>query len=224
MDPCINIPYLGLADPVAAATHLVGALASGASLAPLLWRAGDDPWRRGTVSVFGASMVLLYCASTAYHTVAAGASKSLLRQLDHASIYVLIAGTFTPVVGNLLRGRLRVSILTLVWTLAVFGIVLKVFFFEGTPEGIDMALYLGMGWVGLVPFAAIAFARTHSPGALALIPSGAVFYTLGALSELFGWPVFVPGVFGFHEVFHLAVMAASVCFYVFVLRHALPRP
>ncbi|MBI3724841.1 hemolysin III family protein [bacterium] len=220
MDPCRNVPFLGVSDPFAAASHLVGFLAADGVVAPLWKRSSGSAWRRTTVVVFAASMLLVYAASTAYHTVGSEPAKGILRRFDHASIYVLIAGTFTPIVGNLATARFRAWVLATVWAAAVCGVLLKTCFFGATSEAVDTSLYLAMGWFGVVP--SVPILKTRSLGAAAFIAGGAGFYTLGALSELFGWPILVPGVFGFHEVFHLFSMAASACFFGFVLRYVVP--
>jgi channel protein (hemolysin III family) len=221
MDPGTFTPWLGISDPVAAGTHLLGAIASLAGSVQLWRRTPGDLWRRFTVSVFTASMFLLFCASTAYHTAFPGPLKLGLRHFDHASIYVLIAGTFTPIVGNLVRGSFRTLVLGTVWSLAVAGVVLKLFFFDSVPEWLDTTIYLSMGWFGVVPFFRIW--RDH--GALRpvlFILAPALTYSAGAVCELYGWPVIVEHVFGFHEVFHVCVLVASALFYLFVLEHVTP--
>lgn len=209
-----------MGDPISAGTHLLAALGFGAALVPLWKRTEGDPWRRLTALTFGMSAILLFTASTAYHSAAYGTPlKALLRQYDHASIYVMIAGTFTPIVGNMYRGFFRGFILGVVWTLALSGIVLKLWFFGSTPEWVDVVLYLGMGWFGVIPCAPLLWKLPRA--ATAFIGTAAVAYTVGALCELEGWPTLAPGVFSFHEVSHLTVMLANACFYVFIFRYTL---
>ena len=224
MDPVHNIPFMGMADPASATTHGLAAAGAAVALVPLWRGTAGDPWRRFTCVVFGVSNLLLFSASTAYHAAGEQALKLSLRRFDHASIYVLIAGTFTPIAGNLIRGRFRAVVLGIVWALALAGIVLKTCFaFGATPEWVDVAFYLGMGWFGAVPCYPIL--KRLPLSATGLILGGAFCYSIGALVELFGKPVLIERVFSFHELFHLAVMIASVCFYLFVFRHVLlPLP
>ena len=200
MDPCRNIPFLGVADPVAASTHLLGALAACAGGASLWRRSTGDGWRRITLMVFAASMVTLYVASTAYHTIGVEPSRSLLRRLDHAAIYILIAGTFTAIAGNLVANPLRTRILVIVWGFAACGVVLKTSFFGATSEAVDVSLYLGMGWFGVVPVASVV--RTHTVRACAPVFGAGAFYTLGALAELFRRPVVAEAGSGFNGDLH----------------------
>jgi hemolysin III len=211
---------LGVGDPIAAGTHALATLAAAWSLVPLWLRSAGSSWKRISVMVFGLSNVALFAASAAYHTATDPVLKDTLRHIDHAVIYVLIAGTFTALSGNLNAGKLRLVVLTTIWSLAAVGIVLKVFFFEGVPEWLDVAYYLTMGWLGIVPTVPIMLSRGIR-SAIGIV-GAALFYTLGAICELQGWCDVAPGIFGHHEVFHLAVMAASACFYTTVFKYVLP--
>jgi len=215
-----NIPWLGLDDPIAALTHLFAAVAAIFVIAPLWRRSTGKPWRRMSVLVFGVSTFVLFTASGSYHA-ASGPLKASLRRLDHASIYVLIAGTFTPVVAHLTSGWVRSRVLTWIWGFAAAGVVSKLLFFGALPDWVDTLLYLAMGWLGVIP--AIPIARARRYGVLGWMGLGAVLYTVGALAELFRWPVIVPRVFGYHEIFHLAVMGGSAAFLSLILRHIVPR-
>jgi len=215
-----NIPWLGLSDPVAALTHLAAAALAGGAIVRLWTRSTGDPARRLSVLVFGVSTLVLFLASGSYHAVFEP-WKTPLRRLDHAAIYVLIAGTFTPVVAHATTGRLRTTVLGVVWALAACGVVVKLAFFGVLPESVDTILYLAMGWLGLVPAYPIVRARLF--GVAFWLALGAIAYTLGALCELFHWPSIVPGVFGSHEVFHIAVIAGSASFLALVLRHVVPK-
>jgi channel protein (hemolysin III family) len=216
-----NIPWLGLSDPVAALTHLAAAALAGGAIARLWTRSTGDPARRISVLVFGVSSLMLFLASGSYHAVFEP-WKTPLRRLDHAAIYVLIAGTFTPIVAHATRGHLRAWVLAVVWALAACGVVVKLAFFGLLPEAVDTSLYLVMGWFGLVPAYPIVRARMY--GVAFWLALGATAYTFGALCELFRWPVLVPGVFGPHEVFHIAVIGGSAAFLALVLRHVVPHP
>ncbi len=215
----MNVPLWGIADPVSAATHLFGLSASGAAGISLWRRARSCTMRRTSTAIYALSSSLLYLASTAYHTWGLEPERATLRRLDHAMIYVLIAGTYTPIVGHLVRDPLRRIVLTTVWLLAILGVIGKLFFFGLAPEWLDTVIYVAMGWFGIVPFGHVVRARSFR--AALWLPLAGVLYSFGALSELFGWPIFAKGYFGFHEVFHLAVLGGSACFYAFVCRHVL---
>ncbi len=215
-----NVPWLGLSDPVAALTHLIAAALAAGAIIQLWTRSRGSPARRVSVLVFGASMFVQFLASGAYHAVSEP-WRTPLRRVDHAAIYVFIAGSFTPVVAHLPGGRWRGSVLGFVWVLAACGIVLKLAFFDVVAEPVNTILYLTLGWFGVVP--AYGIVRAGRFDLVRSFALGGGAYTLGSLSELFRWPVIVPGVFGFHEVFHLAVIAGSAVFLAMVLGHVVPR-
>lgn len=216
-----NIPFLGLSDPASALTHLLAAVAAVWATARLWVNTTGVPARRVSVLVFALSSLLLFLASGVYHA-AFEPWKSALRRVDHAAIYVLIAGTFTPVVAHLNRGWFRAVVLSSVWGFAALGVALKLFFFGVVAEWVDTGLYLAMGWFGVVPAVPYAFARMW--GVLGWMVLGGACYTVGALCELVRWPTLVPGVFGPHEVFHVAVLGGSAAFLSLILRHVAPRP
>jgi channel protein (hemolysin III family) len=175
------------------------------------------------VAVFAASAVALLVASASYHTLTRGvAVRDLLQRLDHAAIFVLIAGTFTPVHTNLFRGLWRWGMLAIVWLLALGGITLKAVYFGGVSETVGMMMYLGMGWLGIVSGTALAFRSGLRHVAPRLL--GGVAYMLGAVAEYPRWPVVVPEVIGWHEMFHVAVLAGLGMHWWFVWSIADARP
>jgi len=212
VDPQDNIHLAGIADPVAAGTHFVAFLAMLGGSRALLARTVARPYARTLAFIYALATLAQYAASTVYHTW----HGMLLRRVDHASIYILIAGTFTPIAGLQLSTVPRSLILVASWSFAVAGVVLKLFFFDSVSEGVDTALYLGAGWFGAVP--TLFIWRRGERRTTAWIVFGAVVYSIGALCELFGWPRLVPGVFNFHEVFHLCVMLAGASMFVAVWR------
>src|SRR5262245_11054460 len=183
-------PALGLRDPVASLTHLFGFLAA-VYFTALLWRlARGDRARQLSVLCFGLSMCLLYGASVAYHAVQRPQSLiDSFRRLDHSAIYVLIAGTYTPIYAVLLRGQARAAMLALMWGLAAAGVVCKWVLPIGAYE-LSVALYVGMGWAGL--FSVVGLVRAAGWKAIAFGTLGGVFYTLGGVCDALRWPVIHP--------------------------------
>jgi channel protein (hemolysin III family) len=216
------VSILGAADPIAAGTHAVGALAAALAIGPLWRRSAGSSWRRLTAIVFALSMLLLFAASATYHLLPPGTAKRVLQRIDHGAIYLLIAGTYTPIVGNLATRRLRAVTLIAVWFVAICGIVFKAVLFGVAPDYLDVLLYLTMSWLGAIPF--IPIVRKQSRDAVTWIVAAAFLYTAGAMFEVFEWPPLAGGVFGHHEAFHCAVLGAAYCFYRYVLEHALALP
>jgi hemolysin III len=215
LEPQNNIHMAGAADPVAAGTHLLAFLGMLGGWKALARRTVARPYERALVLVYSFSILVQYAASTVYHV---SEHDPLLRRVDHATIYVLIAGTFTPLTGLMVGGTLRMAVLAAIWAFTIFGVVLKLFFFGwiARHETVDIALYLGAGWFGTVPTFVIW--RSGERRTTAWILTGAILYTIGALCELNGWPMIVPQVFNFHEVFHLCVMAAGAAIFVAIWR------
>ena len=208
-------------DPVSAGTHLLWCVL-GLFITALLWRLSrGDRVRQLSTGMFGLSMVLLYGASGAYHAVPRETPQLMayLRLLDHSAIYVLIAGTYTPVFAVLLRGRLRVVLLTMIWALAGVGIAAK-WLLPWPPYGLTVALYILMGWVGIFPIWQLIRAVGVRGMAWGLL--GGLFYTFGGVCDALSWPVLLPGVIGYHEVLHLADMGGTLIHVFFIVRYVLP--
>jgi hemolysin III len=202
--------------------HLAGGLLASVGLVVLLATAASAgrPDQLVAFGVFGLSLVALYAASTLYHLLPLSPSGvARLRRLDHMTIFVLIAGTYTPFCLLALEGVWGRGLLGLIWGLALCGILLKLLWMD-TPRWLSVALYLGMGWVALV--AAPALFRAVPAGGMAWVLGGALAYSAGALIYGLKRPNPMPGVFGFHELWHLFVMAGSACHFWAVLRYVVP--
>jgi hemolysin III len=197
-------------------THAVGVGLALAGLAVLLTLAGTRGNARQLVSysIYGVSLVLLYGVSTAYHGVRLPRVKRLLRTMDHAAIYLLIAGTYTPFALISLRGTWGWSLLAIIWALAATGVVFKVFFI-GRFARTSVVVYLAMGWLALVAVRQL-FAQLPPPG-LALLFAGGLFYTFGILFFAFDYKRF------HHAIWHLFVLAGSICHFFAVLTSTLTR-
>lgn len=170
--------------------------------------------------IFGLSLISLYAASALYHLLPVSPpAVAMLRRLDHMTIFILIAGTYTPVCVLALEGVWRAVLLGLVWTLALCGVVLKLLWMDA-PRWLSVGLYLAMGWVAVV--AAPAIFRAIPAGGIAWILGGGLVYSAGALIYGLKRPNLVPGMFGFHELWHLFVLAGSACHFWGMLRYIAP--
>jgi hemolysin III len=171
---------------------------------------------------YGLSMVALYAVSAVYHLGSwQGRRRNRLRAWDHANIFVLIAGTYTPLCVNVLSGWLRPAILVLIWTLAAIGVTYSVVTLT-MPRWATTTLYLVIGWVALVP--APSLVRALPAPAVALLLGGGLCYTVGAVIYARRRPNPFPTVFGFHEVFHLFVIAGTITFLAVIWTWVLPFP
>jgi hemolysin III len=208
-------------NPVSASTHLLWCVL-GVYITALLWRLSrGDRVRQLSTGAFGLSMVLLYGASAAYHAVPREAPLLMkyLQRLDHSAIYVLIAGTYTPVFAVLLRGQLRVVLLSLVWGLAGVGIAAK-WLLPWPPYWLTVSLYISIGWIGMLPL----WQLIRAVGVQAMLWGllGGVLYTFGGVCDAAKWPILLPGVVGYHEVLHLSDMGGTLIHVFFVIRYVLP--
>jgi hemolysin III len=211
-----------LREPVSGLSHLAGALLALVALGVLLAGAAGEGRVDQLVAfgIFGCSLVALYGASALYHLLPVSpAAVAKLRRWDHIMIFVLIAGTYTPICLLALKGGWGVGLLGLVWTLAFCGVVLKLLWM-GAPRWLSVGIYLAMGWIAVV--AASAILRAVPPGGIAWILAGGLVYSAGALIYGLKRPNPVPGVFGFHELWHLFVMAGSACHFWAMLQYIAP--
>jgi hemolysin III len=191
-------------------THGLGLVLSIAGLSVLVAFAAlrGDAWTVVGCAVFGASLVLLYAASTLYHALRTPRVKQWLRVLDHGAIFLLIAGTYTPFLLVSLRGPWGWSLFGVIWALAVAGIVLKLFF-TGRFRLLSTLIYLFMGWLALAAFKPLVAALPQ--GSLVMLVAGGVAYTAGTLFYMWKRLPY------HHAVWHLFVLAGSVCHFFAVL-------
>ncbi len=207
-------------DPASTWTHFITFIAAIIGLVFLMNLAKDDTTKLISMIIYGASLILLYAASSVYHWIQTTPEKELmLKKIDHVSIYILIAGTYTPVFMLGLTGTWRITMLIMVWALAVVGMLLKVVYI-GVPRYVSTILYVILGWFALVPFYQLLL--SIPTGGIALMIIGGLFYTVGAVIYATKWPDPLPKVFGFHEVFHLFVMAGSISHFFMMVYFILP--
>jgi len=203
-------------EPFNGASHLIGLLLAGAGTV-LLLRMAKGPGELVAFGIYGATLILLYGASTMYHTLPLPDRQlRALRTLDHISIYFLIAGTYTPVALVTLSGRLGWSLLAAVWLIALAGIPFKLFFLDA-PVWLSTGTYLAMGYLSLVALVPLAHAVSYA--GLAWLIAGGLAYTIGAVIYTRRRPDPFPGRFGHHEIWHLLVMAGSGCHFAFMVYH-----
>jgi hemolysin III len=171
------------------------------------WRSSADLARLGSLLIFGLGMVTLYTMSAIYHMGRWRAkTRQVLRAIDHSTIFVLIAATYTPLCFNLLTGEMRSLILGLIWTLAIAGVVASLTA-RRMPRWFNTGLYVAMGWTVLL--AVPDLVQVLPPVALILLLLGGVLYTIGAVVYALKRPNPFPSVLGFHEIFHLFTVAAG---------------
>jgi hemolysin III len=213
-----------LKNPFSAVSHLTGALLSAAGLALLVTLAAlyASAWHVVGFSIYGSAMVLLYTSSGLYHALRLGERGArALRRLDHIMIYLLIAGTYTPLCLVPLRGAWGWSLIGSVWGVALMGVVLKLAWLEA-PRWVSTLIYLVMGWAALAAIAPLV--QSMPAGGLAWLGLGGLFYSAGAVIYALKRPDPWPGRFGFHEIWHLFVMAGSFCHFWMMLAYVLDLP
>ena len=206
-------------EPVNAGTHLLGLLLAAAGTVALL-RLAHGSSQVVAFGVYGASLILLYGASTLYHSLLLPEPRlRTLRTLDNIAIYFLIAGTYTPVALVTLRGPWGWALLAAAWTVAAAGIPFKIWFLDA-PVWMSTAIYLGMGYMALLALAPLA--AVVSISGLAWLVGGGMAYTAGAVIFARQRPDPFPGIFGHHEIWHLLVLVGSACHFAFMMFHVAP--
>lgn len=209
-----------LREPVNGLTHYFAAIAAVVGLGVLVFASGADFLKQMSFTVYGASLTMLLLASASYHLIKADPSRiQFLRKIDHSAIYILIAGTYTPICMLLLRGFWQWGMLLIIWSLAVIGVAVKIFLIK-TPRWVTVSIYLVMGWIGVIAIGELA--KVFSVGALIFLALGGLFFTFGAIVYATKIMDFKPGVFGFHEVWHIFVIAGCLSHYLLMAIYVLP--
>lgn len=205
-------------EPGSAITHFIGMMLAVFAAVPLLIKAGitSDGRCFTAMTIFITSMILLYGASAMYHSVnLAGKRLRIFRKLDHMMIFVLIAGSYTPVCLVVLGGDLGYKLLALVWGIAIAGMMIKACWIT-CPKWFSSVIYIAMGWVCVLVFGRLF--DTLSTAAFLWLLAGGLIYTAGGVIYALKLPIFNARhkAFGSHEVFHLFVMGGSVCHFIFM--------
>jgi hemolysin III len=206
-------------EPISSLTHLVGAFLSLIGLILLIKYSLDTSNVYNTIilTVFGISSILLYSASSTYHKSLSSAKViKILRRVDHSMIYVLIAGTYTPICLIALKGTVGTFLFLGVWILAFIGILLKIVWFDA-PRWLYTGFYILMGWISV--FAIVPIIRAISFGGFMWLLAGGLFYTVGGVIYATKWPKINLKLFGFHEIFHIFIMLGSLCHFVLMFKY-----
>jgi hemolysin III len=207
-------------EPVDARISFVGFAAALAGVVYLAIRFHGDLPVLAAMLVYGASLCVLFGASSLYHGVPASArTTTVLRKIDHAAIYVLIAGSYTPVLFVGLDGAWRIASLAAIWGVGIAGVLLTIWFVHA-PRWLSAALYVAMGWFAIVP--AFKLVPVLPPVVTLLIALGGLLYTLGAVVYATRTLGVLPRRFGFHEVFHLFVLAGAATHFVAIAGFLVP--
>ena len=208
-------------DPGSAITHFIGMLMAMFAATPLIIKSLHEPDYIHVISltVFIVSMILLYAASTIYHTLnLSERTNRIFRKLDHSMIFVLIAGSYTPICLIVLKGPVGYFLFALVWAIALIGIIVKICWIT-CPKWFSSIIYIAMGWTCLPVFTQLWTDLPHA--AFGWLLAGGIIYTIGGVIYALKLPVFnaLHKYFGSHEIFHLFVMGGSVCHFIFMYHY-----
>lgn len=204
-------------DPVSGLIHFVSAVLALAGLVILLILTRGEVLKQLSMAVYGVSLVTLFSASASYHLAKPADSVLLkLRKFDHSAIYVLIAGTYTPICINFFTGWLRWGFLALIWGIALAGVIVKLFVINA-PRWVTAGVYLVMGWMAVLVVKPML--QSMPAAALWWMLAGGLTYSIGAVIYITKKLDFWPGVFGFHEVWHVFVSLAALCHFIMIFRY-----
>lgn len=209
-----------LRDPVSGLTHFFAAIAAFVGVIIMLVVGWGHIGKTISLSVYGLSLVLMFAASATYHMVKTSPRGiAALRRFDHAAIYVMIAGTYTPFCFNLFTGFWKWGGLAIIWSLALIGIVVKMWTISA-PRWLTAGIYILMGWLCL---AALPEMLSVVPAPILFwLATGGIVYTLGAVVYITKMMDFAPGIFGFHEVWHIFVILGALAHFIGVLFYIAP--
>ncbi len=201
-------------EPFNGLSHLIGAILSLVGFIYLMFRGWGDTTRVIAYLIYGISLILMFSSSAAYHLIhASDRAMLVLRKLDHTAIYLLIAGSYTPMCLIFFEGFWRFGMLTIIWSMALVGITVKLFVIKA-PRWVTAGLYLLMGWTCVMAVGEMI--RTMPAGAFVWLILGGLFYTVGAVIYITRKLDFKPDVFGFHEVWHIFVILGAASHFIMI--------
>lgn len=215
-----------LKDPGSAITHFIGTLMAIFAAFPLLIKAAREPNKVTFISlaIFVVSLILLYLASTLYHSFDLSEKVNRrLKKFDHMMIFVLIAGSYTPVCLIVLGGKTGTLLLSLVWGMAIIGVVITAFWVY-CPKWVNSIIYIAMGWACVLSFTQIINSLSHQ--AFAWLLTGGIIYTIGGVIYALKLPIFnkLHKNFGSHEIFHLFCIGGSLCHFILMYLYVVSMP
>ena len=215
----MNIEIWGFADPFSSWTHLISAVFAANGTYFLVRKGQGNSWRILALCVYSFTLVFLFSMSGVFHLLPRESiGRDVLQRLDHAAIWCLIAGTFTPIHAILFRGVWRWLVLLIIWTIAIIGLILEVVFFKTFPEWLALSFFIGLGWVGC--FSYYKFRKFYPTQSPRLIVLGGLSYTIGAVIDFNRWFIIWPNYLGPHEIFHLFIMLGAGFHWAFICKWA----
>lgn len=217
----VSIMQITIREPGSAITHFIAMMLTVFAAAPLLVKSAlsDTANMLPAMTIFILSMVLLYGASATYHSLnIGGRALRIFRKVDHMMIFVLIAGSYTPVCLIVLGGRMGYTLFAVVWGIAIVGMLLKACWVT-CPKWFSSIIYIAMGWVCVFVFDPLWNTLPHN--AFLWLLAGGIIYTIGGVIYALKLPLFNSRhtFFGSHEIFHLFVMGGSLCHFIFMYHY-----
>ena len=213
-----------LLEPISSLTHLVGAGAAVIGSITLVILTWGETTKMVALGIFGLSMVILYTVSALFHGIKLPENKRMwLNRMDHGAIFLLIAGTYTPIVIVLYPSAWQIVIMVVIWPISLFGIVYKLF--SRRIHGLlNASIYPIVSWAGVVPALLVAQIRdVFTRGGIGLVALGGIFYMAGFFIYYFKKPDPWPDLFGHHEIWHLFVLGGTLCHFIFVILYIVPH-
>lgn len=214
-----TIPFAGISDPFSSLSHLFGAVAGMVSSFFLIAKSRrSSAGRQLSLYIYSFCLVFLFSMSGVFHMLERNTdARYVFRILDYCAIFLMIAGSFTPLHIILFRGMKRWLILIVVWAVAISGLTVTSLFFDQIPQWLSYSLYLGLGWVGYFSF---RYIYSHKKRFAAYLAAGGAFYTIGAIIDFVRVPDIIPGVFGHHEIFHICVILGALAHWMLIYKIA----
>lgn len=207
-------------EPVNGLTHLIATGVALIGLIVLLVIGWGQIGKVVSLTIYGISLILLFFASGIYHSIKASPKALVkLRKFDHSAIFLLIAGTYTPICFNMLEGFWKWGLMSIVWGLALTGVGVKIFFIK-SPRWVSVVVYIVMGWLCIIGIKEIVAALPV--GAIVWLAAGGIIFTLGAVVYVTKTMDFVPGIFGFHEVWHIFVILGALAHFIMIAYYIAP--
>jgi hemolysin III len=210
-----------LREPVNGLTHFFAAIVAVIGLIVLIVLGWNSLIKELSLSVYGSSLIILFAASATYHMAKAKPGIiALLRKFDHSAIFLLIAGTYTPFCALMFTGFWKWGLLSIIWLLALIGIVVKMLV-SNAPRWLHAGVYIAMGWLCIGAIGEML--RVLPAGAIILLLTGGIIYTIGAVVYITKALDFLPGKFGFHEVWHIFVILGALAHFIAIAAYIAPQ-